>query len=251
MPIISLAIILLLQFSILGQSQPDQNKLRRADALYAQYRSSEDLSVLKEAAALLDGLEKADPANYEARWRCARAYQSLGDDTKPNAEKLRLLELAIESGKRAVEIKPDGVEGHYWLGVSYGTYGEVKGMFKALSLVKSIRKEMDSVIRINAAHENGGAYVVLGKIDFELPGLMGGNKKRAIQEYEQGLKIAPSNPLLKVYLAESYIDDSRKDEARAMLDRVLAAKQGPQPSPELRDAQRDARKLYDKHFAKK
>ncbi len=121
MPIISLVIILLVQFSSLGQSQPDQNKLRRADAFYAQYRPSEDLSVLKEAAVLLDGLEKADPANYDVRWRCARAYQSLGDDTKPNAEKLRLLELAIESGKRAVEIKPDGVEGHYWLGVSYGT----------------------------------------------------------------------------------------------------------------------------------
>ena len=74
---------------------------------------------------------------------------------------------------------------------------DVKGMFKVLSLVKSVRKEMDSVIRIDAAHENGGAYVVLGKIDFELPGLMGGNKKRAIQEYEQGLKIAPANPLLR------------------------------------------------------
>ena len=246
-----MAISLILLLSSAGQSPADHGKLSRADALYRQYRISEDVSVLKELVTLLDGLEKAEPSSYDVRWRCARAYQSLADDTKPNADKFKLLEQAIESGKRAVEVRPDGVEGHYWLGVSYGSYGEAKGMFKALSLIKSIRREMDSVIRLDAAHENGGAYVVLGKIDFELPGIMGGNKKRAIQEYEQGLKIAPSNPLLKVYLAESFIDDGRKDEGRALLDKVLALKQSVPPSPELRDAQRDARKLYDKHFGKK
>ena len=242
---------LLLSLVSPGQAQPDKETLSHADALFNQYRATENLEPLKQSTALLDNLGKAAPGSYDIQWRRSRAYQSLGDDTKPASQKLKLLELAVAAGKQAVEARGEGVEGHYWLGVSYGSYGEAKGMFKALTLVKNIRKEMETVIRLDAAHANGGAYVVLGKIDFELPGAFGGNKKRAIEEYEQGLKIAPSNPLLKVYLAESYIDDNRKNEARLLLDQVLSAKQTAQLSPELRDAQHEARKLYDKHFAKK
>ena len=107
---------------------------------------------------------------------------------------------------------------------------------------------MEAVIRINPAYQNGGAYLVLGRMDFELPGLMGGSSKRAIQEYEQGLKVAPSNALMKVYLAESYIDAGRKDEARNLLNQVL--NDSSDQSPEMRDARKQGRKLYDKHFGK-
>jgi len=115
-------------------------------------------------------------------------------------------------------------------------------------MTKNIRAEMEAVIRINPGYQNGGAYLVLGRMDYELPGVMGGSSKRAIQEYEQGLKVAPSNALMKVYLAESYIDAGRKDEARNLLNQVLN-NSGDQ-SPEMRDARKQGRKLYDKNFGK-
>lgn len=121
--IISLIVSLFLSSVAPGQA-PDKEKLSRADALYAQYRTTENLEPLKQATALLDDLAKASQGSYEVLWRRTRAYQSLGDDTKPNSEKLRLLEQAIEAGKQAVAASADGVEGHYWLGVSYGSYGE-------------------------------------------------------------------------------------------------------------------------------
>jgi tetratricopeptide (TPR) repeat protein len=223
--------------------------LERADALFNGYHRTEDVVPLKQAIVLLSELEKAQPDNYEVLWRCARVYYALGDNTKPTSEKLKLFEQAIASGKRAVEINPDGVEGHYWLGVSYGGYGEAKGAFKAISLVGQIRKEMETVIRIDPKYEDGGAFIVLGRLDYELPTLMGGSKKRAIKEYEQGLKVAPSNPLLKVFLAESYIDADRKSEAKQLLEQVLSIDSDAQPSIILKDAQRQARKLYNEHFA--
>jgi tetratricopeptide (TPR) repeat protein len=237
-----LAIILLIgQMALSG--------IERADALFGQYHRTEDVAPLKEAVALLSELEKAEPNNYEVLWRRARVYYALGDNTKPTSEKLKLFEQAIASGKHAVEINPDGVEGHYWLGVSYGGYGEAKGAFKAISLVGRIRKEMEAVIRIDPKYEDGGAFIVLGRLDYELPALMGGSKKRAIREYEQGLKVAPSNPLLKVFLAESYIDADRKSEAKQLLEQVLSIKLDSQPSIVLKDAQRQARRLYSEHFA--
>lgn len=220
-------------------------KIKTADSLYDRYRRAESVESLRQAVAILDELIQPDPSNYEIAWRRGRAYYHLGDDTRGSSEKLRLFDQAIQSATHATESKPDGVEGHYWLGVSDGGYGEVKGMFKALSLTKSIRKEMESVIRIDPSYENAGAYVVLGRMDFELPGLLGGSKRRAIQEYQDGLKIAPNNPLLKVYLADSLIDAGQKEEAKAMLDQVLAEHNG---DPNLRDAQQEARKIYAKQF---
>jgi tetratricopeptide (TPR) repeat protein len=244
-----LALVAWLALAMLALPQASTvERLKQADSQYKQFESTENQEPLKQAVAILDGLSQSEANNYEVAWRRARAYYSLGDDAKANSEKLRLFDQAIQSGKHAVELKPDGVEGHYWLGVSDGEYGQAKGMFKALSMTKNIRSEMEAVIRINPAYQNGGAYLVLGRMDFELPGLMGGSSKRAIQEYEQGLKVAPSNALMKVYLAESYIDAGRKDEARNLLNQVL--NDSSDQSPEMRDARKQGRKLYDKHFGK-
>jgi len=238
-----LAIILLT-----GAQAQVVDKLKQADSLYKQYERTENQEPLRQAVAILDALSQSDAGNYDVAWRRARAYYSLGDDAKGNSEKLKLFDQAIQSGKHAVELKSDGVEGHYWLGVSDGEYGQAKGMLKAYSMTKSIRAEMEAVIKINPAYQNGGAYLVLGRMDFELPGLMGGSNKRAIQEYEQGLKVAPSNPLIKTYLADSYIDAGRKEEARKLLTEVL--NRSGDESPEMRDARKEAKKIYDKHFSK-
>lgn len=235
------ALIMASCLSVVAAAQNPQ--LQRADALYEQYKHTDNLDALRQAIGILDGLGQ----DYDTSWRRARAYYSLGDDTKPHTEKLDLFQKAVDAGKKAVELGGSRAEGHYWLGVSYGGYGETKGMFKAMSLIGSIRKEMQTVVSINPGYENGGAYLVLGKMDYELPGLMGGSTKRSIEEYEQGLRVAPSNPLMKAYLAESYYDAGRKDEARSLLQQVMQINSSGS-DPELRDAQKEAHKFWDKHF---
>jgi tetratricopeptide (TPR) repeat protein len=225
--------------------------LARADELFAEFDVSGKIDSLRAAASLLDELERSEAASYDVRWRRARAYQSLGEAVQKDSEKLDLFDRAIKSGKRAIEIKPNGVEGHYWLGVSYGGYGETKGMFKALSMIDDIRKEMQAVIKIDPKYDGAGAYLVLGKIDFELPGLFGGNSKRAIEEYEQGLELAPENALMKLYLSDSYLDAGRKDDAKRLLDELIALKLDEHSTRDVRQANRDAKKSNEKHFAKK
>ena len=232
-------------------SASDEKPIEQADALFAEYDTSEKLDALRRAASLLDELERSAPDDYAVRWRRARAYQSLGEAAKKSSEKLDLFDRAIASGKKAIELAPTRVEGHYWLGVSYGGYGEAKGMLKALSMIDDIRKEMNEVIRIDPKYEDASAYLVLGRIDFELPGLFGGNDKRAIEEYEQGLKLAPSNTMLKLYLAESYYDAGRKDEAKKLFEELVALKTDEHSPRDVKQAQREAQKDLDKHFAKK
>jgi tetratricopeptide (TPR) repeat protein len=233
-----------------AQPSPD-DKLERSDTLLREFDETDKLEPLQAASALLDELLKTAPQDYALRWRRARLDQVLGGVSSKESEKLALFERAIESGKAAVKLKPGAVEGHYWLGTSYGCYGEVKGMLKALSSVDDIRDEMRTVIKIDPKYDDAGAYLVLGKIDFELPGLLGGNSKRAIEEYEKGLELAPKNALMKLYLSDSYLDAGRKDDAKKLLEELIALPKDEHAARDTRRAQRDAKKSFDKHFAKK
>jgi hypothetical protein len=91
---------------------------------------------------------------------------------------------------------------HFWLGASYGGYSEVKGHVQRPGYVKKIRAEMETVLRLNGRYEEGRAYQALGELDRQLPRMMGGNVKRAIERLEEGMKIAPRNLEMKYVLAK-------------------------------------------------
>jgi tetratricopeptide (TPR) repeat protein len=196
----------------------------------------------QQALAMLESALAGDGKNYDLLWRTARAAYYVGD-FGPQADKLKHYEKGIAMALRAVALQPNAVEGHFWLAANYGGKAQLVGALKALSTVKKIRSEMQLVVKLNDAYENGNAYLALGEIDRELPGVMGGNKKRALGFYEQGLQVAPENLDLKVALSKAYKDAGRKDEARRLLEEVLKAK----PTTRIqRDAQEEAKQLLNK-----
>src|SRR5262249_9664629 len=85
---------LLLSLLALHISAQADGKLQQADSLYQRYRQTDDQGALKQAAALLDALQQAEPDNYDVLWRRGRVYYSLGDDAKANSEKLKLFDQA-------------------------------------------------------------------------------------------------------------------------------------------------------------
>ncbi len=196
----------------------------------------------QQALAILGSALTADGKNYDLLWRAARSAYYVGD-FGVEADKLKHFDKGIALAQRAIVLQPNSVEGHFWLAANYGGKAQLVGALKALSTVKKIRAEMQIVVKLNDAYENGNAYLALGEIDRELPGVMGGNKKRALGLYEQGLKVAPENLDLKVALSKAYKDAGRKDEARRLLEEVLKA----QPTTRIqREAQEEARQLLTK-----
>jgi tetratricopeptide (TPR) repeat protein len=196
----------------------------------------------QQALAILETALTADGKNYNLLWRAARAAYYVGD-FGPKEDKLKQYDKGIALSQRAVALQPDAVEGHFWLAANYGGKAQLVGALKALSTVKKIRSEMQIVVKLNDAYENGNAYLALGEIDRELPGVMGGNKKRALATLEQGLKVAPENLDLKVALSKAYKDAGRKDEARRLLEEVIKAT----PTTRIqRDAQEEAKQLLTK-----
>jgi FimV-like protein len=191
--------------------------LREADNLFT---FGEDPGRDKQSQAIVDRELAANGNDYQWLWRAARANYYAGDDAA-KAEKLRYFQKGVEAGQRAVQFQPDAVEGHFWLAANYGGYSEQRGMFKALAMIKKIRAEFETVLRLNDRYHNGGAYLALGELDRQLPWIIGGRLSRAIERLEKGLSVAPHNLEMKLSMAEAYREAGRRDDARRHLQEII------------------------------
>lgn len=212
-------------------AQP-KNKTVAAPANTNPYQEADNLFTLGDDAARdkksMGVIERALAANgndYQWLWRAARVYYFVGD-MAAKSEKVSYFEKGIDAGQRAVAAQPNGVEGHFWLGVNYGGYSDQKGVFKALATVGKIRTEMETVLKLNDRYQDGGAYLALGEMDRQLPRIIGGNLNRAIQRLEQGVSVAPNNLEIKLALGQAYEEKGRKEDARRVFQEIIQ-KQSP------------------------
>jgi tetratricopeptide (TPR) repeat protein len=184
----------------------------------------------------------ADSKNEEAAWRRSRALYWVGTHL-PESQQLAVLEMAVEAAKNAVALNPESLAGHYWLGVCYGVYGKANGIMKSLSLVEPIKEEMAAVIKANPAYEDGGAYRVLGRLYFKLPGLAGGSNAKAVENLKKAVELGPQRWLNHLYLAEVYMATDKKADARELLQRIVAGPAQAEQEPEYADWKAEAEKL--------
>ena len=213
--------------------------LAQADGAYAKRA---DPAQARQAADLYAQALAADPQSVEAAWKLSRAWYWIGSHT-PEDQAMEPFEKAVEAAKKGVATAPDSIEAHYWLGVAYGSYGKAKGIMKSLSLVDPIKQEMDWVIKHDPAYEAGGAYRVLGRLYFKLPGLFGGDNDKAVENLKTAVQHGPQRWLNHVYLAEVYIKEGMKEQAKKLLAQVQAGPAEPGLEPEYADWKAEAARL--------
>lgn len=206
--------------------------LAAARQAYAE-RSNPDRAAA--AVALFARAAAADPHSYEALWEGARAcyaYGSFSLAEERSEERIKVFEDGIARAKAAVARRPDGVEGHFWLGVLYGVFGEARGVMKSLSLVDDIQVAMDTCLRLDPSVEAWGPYRVLGRLYFKLPWFKGGDNQKSREYLEKSLAAEPANELTRLYLAETYRALGQKKEAVEQLTYILTTPPDPRWAPE-------------------
>jgi len=213
--------------------------MAQAAELYAQ-RSSIDKA--QQAADLYAQALTADPKNEEVAWRRSQALYWVGTHL-PESQQLTVLEQAVEAAKQAVVINPESLPGRYWLGVCYGVYGKAKGVMKSLALVDPIKEEMNFVLKVKHDYEDGGAYRVLGRLYFKLPGLTGGSNAKALENLKKSVELGPQRWINHLYLAEVYLAMDKKAEAKELLQKIIAGPAQPGLEPEYADWKAEAEKL--------
>jgi tetratricopeptide (TPR) repeat protein len=212
--------------------------LQSADS---HYEKREDVSHLTLAIEAYQEALQADPGNYEAAWKLAKAYWYQGNFSK--AEKLPYFKKGIEAGKLAVSNGVDRCQGHFWLGINYALYAESSGVFTALGLVDDVKSSIQKAMEIDENCECGGPQRVLGKLYARLPFFKGGNKSKATDFLKKSLELCPKDTQSRIFLAEIHIDEGKKGLAKQLLHQVLKQEPDPQWIPETKQNKIVAEKM--------
>lgn len=163
---------------------------------------------------------------------CAWAYGLLseinywlGEYAEDAEDKLFFFNEGVECGKEGIGIDENSVEANFWLAVNYGAFGQEKGIMQSLALVNPIKDLAEKVIELDGGYFYGGAYRVLGRLYNKAPGFPFsiGNNKKAIECLEKAVELGPKFYLNRLFLAEVYISERKKDKAREHLEWIVNA----------------------------
>lgn len=221
----------------------DSAAVLRADSLYFAGAPEASWSLLQER---LDG----DPDDVDALWRATRAALVLGimEDGGIAAQNV-WLDRGVETGSRAVDLRPDGVDALYWSAAVSGRRALNAGPRYAADLAQRAYDQAHAVLALDSLH--GGAYDVLGKIQYEVMRLsriqrlfarllVGNDALRraswggAEKDFRRAVALWPDVVLFRLDLGELLVRRGRKDEARSVLRDALALPDLHPPDPRFK-----------------
>jgi len=182
--------------------------------------------------------------DYDAWWRISRSanfLERVRDAADDDKAAVTAFQAGADAGRRAVKLRPDRAEGHFWLGVNLGLIGEEEGLLRGIRLVDPVRTEMETVIRLDPDFEQRGAQRILARLYYRAPFFKGGDKQRSIELLQDCLKRYPSDSFALLYLADDYLAVGRRAEARRLLQQILDLCPDPVYGPELANNQAEAR----------
>lgn len=223
------------------------------DALWAKRDNRE---MAEQAFKCYDQAAKASPKNEAAWVKLALAGYALGEVIPLKEKDARLA--AVERGKQAADqamkINPNSVGGNFWATVNNGRITEIKGLLSGAFDFGLCVKTMTEVTRQDYTYYYGGVYRYWGRFVYSIPSLARKMGQFTIQDsidlYNKSLEVEPNFFMTRLYMAESFLEDDRRAEAKAQLEWVVSHSPDllPKAAPENRLYQKQARELLAKEF---
>lgn len=124
----------------------------------------------RQAFDVLEAYLAADSTDYDALWRAARAAVVLGIEADGgSSDQNQWLDPAMALSERAVQVRPDGVDGRYWRGVAVGRRAMNASPGYAVELAQVSYEDAHAILAVDSLH--GGAHNMLGKLNYEIMSL--------------------------------------------------------------------------------
>jgi tetratricopeptide (TPR) repeat protein len=194
-----------------------QTPAESARTLVARYH--EDPTVIDRARDQLEAALSRD-RQVDTMVMLSFVHFLYGDVRATTTEdKLAAYERGREVGQRAVELAPKNPEAHVWYGINTGRWGLTKGVMRSLFLLPTVRQEVDATLALDP--KNLRALALSGNVFLEVPGLFGGDRDKAEQQFRKALEIDPHFTVARVDLARVLIAKGRYADARQELQRVI------------------------------
>jgi tetratricopeptide (TPR) repeat protein len=217
------------------------------DTLYAQRA---DLAKAVQAAAIWQATLDRNPADFEAAWKRARAGYWIGGHEQTQSARDAAYESAMAAARKAIAAKPERPEGHFWLAACMGGYAQDHGIKGGLKYRGNIRDELQKVLAIDKAFQQGSADRALGRWYFQVPGLFGGSKRKSEEHLRAALSYNTRSIVTRLFLAETLEALDRRPEAIAQLRQIEQLAPDPDWIPEDTEFKAQARTMLARMVGK-
>lgn len=121
--------------------------------------------------------------------------------------------------------QPNCTEAWVWNGIAEASYAEAGNMFVALGALRRAHAALTEAVRQDGRVMAGAAHTALAAIYYRsYPWPFGlGDDELAAEEFKQALALAPNDIDANYYYGDYLISEGRYAEARAALQKALAA----------------------------
>ena len=215
---VSLVVFCLFGMALFAFSQSADELVAQADEMLM---SLADMDTAKDIPAKYETAAETIENKYDVNWKMSRIIYHIGNHTEDKKMQQEIFSQAIVLAEKAIALEPEKADGHYWLAVNNGKFGESKGVMKSLGMVKPIKESLNKVIELDRTYEEGGADRVLGRVFFKVPGIAGGDKDESLRHLLKSIEYGPNDPVTLLYLGETYLALNEIDKAREALDKVV------------------------------
>ncbi len=127
----------------------------------------------------------------------------------------------IEYADAAIARYPEAGTAYFMKALCIGKRGELNGVWSSLKMLDDFESNMKKAVEFNPSLDGGGPYRALGRFYFQLPRLLGGSLKNAIQYLEKAMTYDPENWENLLFLGEAYLEDDRYQKAHTLLARFM------------------------------
>lgn len=197
--------------------------MHEGDVLWVKRK---DIKKARESINAYRKVLEVDAKSYEAYWKIARAYFYLGDllpETKEMRDQHRKMGLeGMQYAKKALELNPRGIEGHYYYTLTLAQYSIGISIIKALAkgLGPEYEKHIEKSLEIDRNYDNAGPLRAIGRYWYQVPWPKR-DLEKSIHYLKEAVASAPTSIRGHVYLAESYLKAGEKELARKHLQKAV------------------------------
>ena len=179
---------------------------------------------LLELIAETSRTQRQKPQDYTANWMLAALYYFYGDFYATSSEeKKSYFTYCKEYAEIAVKVNPQGLAGHYWLGVGLAKWAEYNGILHSLFTADDILNEMNIVIKINPSFFKGLPFALRATVYAMAPPVISvGNQELARADIQKALIYGKDTRAVYQILADIYIYWKEWDKALGLIQAGLS-----------------------------
>lgn len=190
-----------------------------------------------------------DSTNYRAHWKLGDEYCELANNLPDDqeAQKEELFEKARLNSEKAIEINPDGFEGHLKLSTALGRLALFRGGKEKIKLSKLVKTEAEKALELNP--ESNIANHILGVWQQNVANLSGllkffakvffgeklkGSNEEAVKYLKRAIELDPNHIEHYLELAKTYEYMKEKELMQKPLQMVLDLPSTEEDDPEFK-----------------